>query len=158
MVLAVVAERRNCPFNGRPSTSSDMVCDKSPLATAPITRAISVVGRTRSSISVLTDLTMVAHPPETLGTDARWPRRPSRPTTRLTLVMPSAICSLVSMMSLSVSAIFPASPVQSDGMRAEKSPFLSAFNVASSTLTSRSSAISVFISMTVRPFAIQEAR
>ena len=31
-------------MSGRPSMSSAMVCDRSPLATAPITRATSVVG------------------------------------------------------------------------------------------------------------------
>ncbi|OEZ53921.1 hypothetical protein DUGA6_59230 [Duganella sp. HH105] len=143
MVLAVVAARRYWPFSGTPSTSSAMVCDRSPFATAPITRAISVVGRTRSSISALTALTMVAQPPDILGTCARCVSRPSRPTTRLTSVTTCTIFSLVSMMSFSVSAILPAMPVQSDGMRAVKSPFFSAISVASSLLASICSPMSV---------------
>ncbi len=145
MVLAVVAARRYWPLSGWPSTSSAMVCDRSPLATAPITRAISVVGRTRSSIRVLTELMMVAQPPTTFGTEARWARRPSRPTTRDTSVTARTIFSLVSMMSLRVSAILPEMPLQSDGMRAVKSPFLSAISVASRSLMSSSSASSVML-------------
>ncbi len=145
IVLAVVAARRYWPLSGWPSTSSAMVCDRSPLATAPITRAISVVGRTRSSIRVLTELMMVAQPPTTLGTEARCVKRPSRPTTRDTSVTALTIFSLVSMMSLSVSAIFPEMPVRSDGMRAVKSPFFRAIKVASSSLASNSSAISVML-------------
>ena len=38
MVLTMVAERRNSPLSGRPSTSSRTVCSRSPCATAPITR------------------------------------------------------------------------------------------------------------------------
>ena len=34
MVLTMVAERRNSPFSGRPSTSSGTVCSRSPWATA----------------------------------------------------------------------------------------------------------------------------
>ena len=48
IVLTVRAVRRNSPSSGRPSVSRSIVCDRSPLATAPMTRAISVVGWTRS--------------------------------------------------------------------------------------------------------------
>ncbi len=142
MVLAVVAERRNWPRKGRPSTSSAMFCDRSPLATAPITRAISVVGRTRSSISALTELMMVAQPPPTVGEAARCSRRPSWPTTRLTLTISWAILSLLSMMSLRVSAILPFMPVSSDGRRTEKSPRRKATSASSNCLASSCSAIS----------------
>ena len=56
MVFTTRAVCRNSPRSGRPSTSSDMVCDRSPLATAPITRATSVDGCTRSPIRLFTDL------------------------------------------------------------------------------------------------------
>jgi hypothetical protein len=145
IVFAVVAARRYWPFSGWPSTSSAMVCDRSPFATAPMTRAISVVGRTRSSIRVLTELMMVDQPPTTPGTSARWVRWPSRPTTRDTSVTVSTIFCLVSMMSFRVSAILPDTPVQSEGMRTEKSPFFSAISVESSSLTSSCSAMSVML-------------
>ncbi len=55
MVLTIVAERRNSPLSARPSTSRLMVCCRSPLATAEMVRVTSVVGHSRSSISVLTE-------------------------------------------------------------------------------------------------------
>ena len=63
IVLTVVAVRRNSPCSGRPSTSRAMVCERSPLATAPMTRAISLVGWTRSSMRLLTDSTRAAQAP-----------------------------------------------------------------------------------------------
>ena len=54
MVLTTLPMRRNSPRSGRPSISTVIVCDRSPLATAPMTRATSVVGCTMSSISSLT--------------------------------------------------------------------------------------------------------
>ena len=53
IVLTSFAERRNSPLSARPSTSSSIDWLRSPLATAPMVRATSAVGRTRSSISVL---------------------------------------------------------------------------------------------------------
>ena len=44
IVLTVLAVRRNSPSSGRPPTSRAMVWERSPLATAPITRAVSLVG------------------------------------------------------------------------------------------------------------------
>ena len=48
IVLTVRAVRRNSPCSGRPSTSRAIVWERSPLATAPMTRAVSLVGCTRS--------------------------------------------------------------------------------------------------------------
>ena len=42
--FTVLAVRMNSPSSGRSSISSDMVCERSPFATAPITRAASDVG------------------------------------------------------------------------------------------------------------------
>ena len=55
MVLTILADCRNSPLSGRPSTSSRTVCSRSPCATAPMTRVTSRVGHSRSSISVLTE-------------------------------------------------------------------------------------------------------
>ena len=53
--FTVVPMRANSPFTGRPSISSAIFWFRSPSATATITRATSVVGRTRSSIRPLTE-------------------------------------------------------------------------------------------------------
>ena len=63
IALTTVAERRNSPLRGRPSTSSGMVCDRSPFATAVIVRVTSVVGHSRSSISVLTQASIASQDP-----------------------------------------------------------------------------------------------
>ncbi len=84
IALTVVPMRRNSPRNGRPSIFSSIFCDRSPTATASITRAISVVGRARSSIIPLTASTVCFHAPDAFGTDARSVKRPSRLTTRAT--------------------------------------------------------------------------
>ena len=113
-------------MSGRPSISSSIVSPRSPLATAPMTRAISVVGWTRSPMSVLIDWTQVAQEPGAVGSATRWAILPSRPTAMLTFSKSRAMRSLRSMMSLSASAIFPAMAVLSAGIRTVKSPFLTA--------------------------------
>jgi len=52
MLFTSLAERRNSPSRGRPSTSRAISWPRSPLATAPMARVTSVVGHTRSSIRV----------------------------------------------------------------------------------------------------------
>ena len=66
IVLTVLAVSRNSPVSGRPSMSSAIVCDRSPFATAPMTRATSVVGCTRSTISVFTESMQPLHAPPVL--------------------------------------------------------------------------------------------
>ena len=83
IVLTVLAVRRNSPSRGLPSISNAMVWARSPLATAPITRAVSLVGCTKSLIRVLTEATDSAHEPLTSPMEARWLIFPSLPTTRL---------------------------------------------------------------------------
>src|SRR5260370_503949 len=80
MVLTTRAVRTNSPCSGRPSTSSDIFCERSPCATAPITRAISVEGCTRSEMRLLTDPTQSVHRPDPRFRNARCPIRPSLPT------------------------------------------------------------------------------
>src|SRR5258706_14731024 len=70
---------------------------------------------------------------------------PSLPTTRLTRSSSRAVRSLNSMMSLKVSAILPASPVQSPGKRAEKSPFLKASRVFKSSFVFSESLLTVWV-------------
>ena len=83
IVLTSLAERRNSPLSGRPSTSRSMDCPRSPFATAPIVRATSVVGRTRSSSRVLIESTFSAHSPTAPGSVMRCFSRPSLPTVTL---------------------------------------------------------------------------
>src|SRR5207253_2038113 len=72
MRFTVFAVRRNSPSSGRSSMSSAIACERSPLATAPMTRAISLVGCTRSPISALTEPSEAAHAPLKPPSDARW--------------------------------------------------------------------------------------
>ena len=80
MVLTMVAERRNSPLSGRPSTSSRTVCSRSPCATAAITRVTSVVGHTRSSIRPLTEPSISPQAAVERANFTRWRVRPCSPT------------------------------------------------------------------------------
>ncbi len=80
IVLTMVAERRNSPLSGRPSTSRLMVCCRSPLATAEMVRVTSVVGHSRSSMSVLTEPSIAPQAPERRSLETRWRVLPSLPT------------------------------------------------------------------------------
>ena len=103
-----------------------MVCDRSPLATAPMTRPISVVGWTRSATSAFTDSTQSPQEPSAPTTLPRWVMRPSLPTTAPMRANSRAMRSLSSMISLRVSATLPALPTLSTGMRTVKSPLRTA--------------------------------
>ena len=122
MVLTIVAERRNSPSSGRPSTSSPTVCVRFPWATAAMARVTSLVGRSRSSMSVLTETSISPQAPFDWSNLVRSRVFPSLPTTCPTRCSSCAIFWLAATISLNVSAIFPSSPVQSPGSRTEKSP------------------------------------
>ncbi len=126
ILLTILAVRRNSPCNGRSSISSAIVCDRSPWATAPMTRAVSLVGWTRSSMRSLTESMAACHEPLTSPSEARWVILPSLPTTRLRRSSSRAMRSFISVTSLKASATLPATPVHSIGRRTEKSPFLRA--------------------------------
>ena len=122
MVLTTLPMRRNSPLSGRPSISTAIVCDRSPLATAPITRATSTVGWTMSSISSLIARSLVSQPPVAPGTLARWPILPSLPTTRESRSNSPVICWLSETTSLNSVASSTSASVPSSGRRTEKSP------------------------------------
>ena len=126
MVLMVRAVRRNSPSSGRPSTSSAMLLVRSPWATAPITRATSLEGCTRSSISELMDSTESCQKPVTSPSEARCLSLPSLPTTRLRRASSCCLRALSSTTSLKVSATLPQRPGQSSGRRVEALPFFTA--------------------------------
>jgi hypothetical protein len=89
--LTMVAERKNSPCSGRPSTSRRMVCARSPWATAASARVTSVVGHKRSSIRVLREVSMSAHAPPWAGSRTRCRVLPSLPTPCPTRASCSAI-------------------------------------------------------------------
>ena len=122
IVLTMVADRRNSPCSGRPSTSRRTVCKRSPWATAVIARVTSVVGHSRSSMSELTELSISPQAPLARSNLTRRRVLPSLPTTCPTRSSCFAIRSLAAMIKLKVSAIFPMMPVWSPGNRTEKSP------------------------------------
>ena len=137
IVLTMVAERRNSPSSGRPSTSRRMVCRRSPWATARMVRVTSVVGHRRSSISWLIEVSMPPQAPTAEPILTRCLVCPSRPTTCPTRSSCCAIRSLEATISLKVSATLPQRPSQSVGKRTEKSPARMAPKMA---MRSRSSA------------------
>src|SRR5687767_6209658 len=98
-----------------------------------------------SSISRLVESTSRDHEPVAAGTEARCMILPSLPTTRLTRSISLVVLSLNSMMSLNVSAIFPASPVHSPGRRTEKSPRLKATRAFKSSFVFRDSLVEVWV-------------
>ena len=103
-------------------TSRLMVCCRSPLATAEMVRVTSVVGHSRSSISVLTEDSIAPQAPERRSLATRWRVLPSLPTTWPTCSSCWAKCWLVETISLKVSAILPSRPGASPAIRTEKSP------------------------------------
>ncbi len=137
MVLTILAERRNSPLSGRPSTSSCTVCSRSPRATAAMARVTAVVGHSRSSMSVLTDASMSPQAPSDNPKRTRFLVLPSRPTTWPTCSNCCAMRSFAATISLKVSATFPARPTWSRGRRTEKSPTRTDCSTSRSTCTSR---------------------
>ena len=122
IVLTFLAVRRNSPWRGRPSISIGMDLDRSPLATAPMTRAISCVGWVRSATSVLTLSTQVPQLPDAVARRARWLTLPSLPMAMLRRPTSLTSDSFISTTSLNAAAISPSSPCSSSGSRTEKSP------------------------------------
>ena len=153
IVLTTLPMRRNSPRSGRPSISSCMVWPRSPLATAPITRATSVVGCTRSPIMAFTESMQEFQAPVAAGSFARSPILPSLPTTVATRSSSRVKVSFRLAMSLNASAISPSTPVQSRGKRAEKSPFRNARKVFSSSFGS-SCAVPVAVCAIISPVCV----
>ena len=122
IVFTTVPRRSASPRSGRPSTSSTMVCERSPFATEPITRATSLTGYTMSPISVLIDWTTSVHEPAAPGRLMRVPVWPSLPTCSAMRAISAAFASSSSTQSLNACAISPSMPVRLSGMRTEKSP------------------------------------
>ena len=84
MALTVVPMWRNSPFTGWPSNSRAIFWSRSPSATAAMTRATSVVGRARSSMSPLSASVVSRHAPWAAPSEARSVITPSLPMIRPT--------------------------------------------------------------------------
>ena len=102
IVLTVVPMLRNSPLTGWPPIFSAIFWDRSPSATAPMTRATSVVGRTRSSMRALSASTPVAQAPPASLSSARSVILPSRPMILPTRTSSCDISSLRCSRALSV--------------------------------------------------------
>ena len=146
MRLTMFAERRNSPWSGRPSASSGTVRVRSPLATPAIASVIVSTGRTRSSISWLTDCSISAQAPWRLAGAMRWRVWPWRPTFCPTRASSAASRRLALTSSLKLKASLPAMPSQCSGSCTEKSPALASCIAASScVIASRSSGAGVAV-------------
>src|SRR4051794_32656063 len=136
IVLTVWPTRRNSPLRRSPSCSSGIRWERSPFATAPITRATSSVGRTRSPMSVFIESIRSDQAPVAAPTLARWVIRPSLPTTLAIRAASRVPYSSRSATSLNASAIAAPTTDSSTGRRTLKSPLLRVFNASRSRLPS----------------------
>ena len=93
-----------------PWTSTETFLLRSPSATAPITRCISLLGRTRSSIRLLTDSMQSPQTWSVPLNETRWESLPSLPTTRLTRSSSVPSAWLAPMISFRPSATLPSTP------------------------------------------------
>ena len=135
--LTVRAVPRNSPSSGRPSVSRAMDWERSPLATAPMTRLVSLMGWTRSVMRALTEATESDQEPVTSPRARRSPRRPPFPTRSLSRASSAARRWFSSTVSLKASAILPSMPLHSAGRRTEKSPLRKEVSAWSRTRRSR---------------------
>ncbi len=71
IVLTICPVWRNSPLSKLPSISNAMVWERSPLATARITRDVSAIGWTKSVIRVLTDSMQSVQEPPAFPNEAR---------------------------------------------------------------------------------------
>ena len=120
--FTVVPMRANSPFTGRPSISRAIFWFRSPSATATITRATSVVGRTRSSIRPLTESIAVDQAPPAPCRRARSVMRPSRPMISATRTSSASSAALRAAIWLYADSRRPTSSLRRAGRRTLKSP------------------------------------
>ena len=122
IALTVRPIRRNSPRSGAPTGRSSMRCPRSPSATASITRATSVTGRTRSSTRLLASSKQSAHVPVAPVESSRSCSRPSRPAVRRTRRSSAASLALRSATSLYARASSASTPLPVSGRRLRKFP------------------------------------
>ena len=130
MRLTASAIRRNSPSNGRPSTSTAILRERSPVATESMTRAVSLIGWVRQSSKAFKEPIRSAQAPAACPNERRSWIFPSFPTRRLIRLTSSVERARVSATSLKVVATVPAGPVKPPGRRTSKSPRLRALSAA----------------------------
>ena len=113
ILLMIMAVRKNSPSSARPPASRAILFERSPCATAPMTRATSLVGCTKSDIRELIENAASRQKPLAFGTKALSLRRPSLPTTRLRRASSLAMRTFSETTSLKTSASLPGTPTQS---------------------------------------------
>ena len=86
MSFTSFAIRANSPCSTWSPICSGICCDKFPFATELITPAISIVGCTRSDMSVFSESTPLLHEPFAKGTSMRWVSFPCLPMVLLARV------------------------------------------------------------------------
>ena len=156
--FTVVPMRANSPLTGRPSISSAIFWFRSPSATATITRATSVVGRTRSSIRPLTESTAVLHPPVAPCSRARSVMRPSRPMISATRTSSASSAALRAAIWLKADSSRPMSSLRRAGRRTLKSPAAAACMACSSRARPGSSTCArPFLAVVAAPFVLLRA-
>ena len=142
MSFTSVAMRENSPCRRCSPICSGISCERFPFATEEITWAISMVGCTRSEISVLIDSDAALQEPRAMrGISTRWFSFPCLPMMFLAWFSSETSVSFSAMISFSVSQIFPPRPTLSTAMRAEKLPFLTSDKTRSSSRLSISSSL-----------------
>jgi hypothetical protein len=141
IAFTVEPMRANSPFTGCPSISSSIFCERSPSATASSTRPTSRVGRTRSSISVLTASSFVAHEPSTSVSRARSASFPSRPTAALTRRSSFVVRSGISASSLNARPSSPTIPALRVESLTPSWPRMAALSAFSSSWSSCASTV-----------------
>ena len=132
IALTVVPMRANSPLTGWPSISIAIFWLRSPSATATITRATSVVGRTRSSMRPLT----IVDPLEVVALGARRPARARSSGPRGRSAARRARARSVwpwlrSARRLNATSSSPSRPLRRAGSRREKSPSAAASSASS---------------------------
>ena len=165
ILLMIIAVRRNSPSSALPSASSAIDLDRSPCATAPITRATSDVGCTRSAINELIDSAQSRHKPLAFGTKARSLSLPSLPTTRDSRVSSCDMRTFSATTSLKASDTLPNTPVQSCGSCAVGMPFFRSVSADRKTRvcsdpssTSSSKALKTAMSSCQKPASLSSRR
>ena len=121
-----------------PRAGTSIFCERSPLATAVATWAMSRTWVVRLPAIALTESVRSAQVPETPGTSACPPSVPSVPTSRATRVTSEVNTDSWSTMPLKTVAMSPRRPPPSSGSRVPKSPSRTAVRPASSRRSSGS--------------------
>ncbi len=115
-----------------PRAGTSIFCERSPLATAVATWAMSRTWVVRLPAMALTESVRSAQVPETPGTSACPPSVPSVPTSRATRVTSEVNTDSWSTMPLKTLAMSPMRPSASSGSRVPKSPSRTAVRPARS--------------------------